>query len=77
MFLKRKIDHQQTIFTTHSTTNSPQNNHAEHHVLSKTPCKNVNQRRGKKTAKSPPGPPNPPGQLGRMDRGKLKQCHQF
>jgi hypothetical protein len=43
----------------------------------KPPAKTSINDAGKKQQKSPPGPPNPPGQSGRMDRGKLKQCHQF
>jgi len=39
MFLKRKIDHQQTIFTTHSTTNSPQKHHHFVVQFGKNPCK--------------------------------------
>jgi hypothetical protein len=64
-FRLRKVTVNPPPFTTHFTTNSLQNNHAEHHVFSKTPCKNTYPPRWEKIQqKSCAGFAVSPGQLG-------------
>jgi hypothetical protein len=54
----RKSDRERTIFTTHSTTNSPQKHHVPHTLFSKTPCKihpPPRQRKKSRARKKRPG----------------------
>jgi len=53
-FSTTKSDHQQTTFTTHSTTTSPQKHHVQTSVFPKNPCKTPQTASSKKNSKIGP-----------------------
>jgi hypothetical protein len=60
-FSSQISDHQLTIFTTHSTTFSPQKHHTKNRFSPKYPCKNTNPTMQKKIrAQRPKNPETSP-----------------
>jgi hypothetical protein len=75
-FSASKSDRQPTSIYHASTINSPQNNHTQHHVFPKKPCKNAYPPRVKKIQQNHHDGSRITRPIMRMYRGKLEQCRQ-